>query len=76
MPRYGHLSPAERGRIADLRAAGSSLRTIAETIRAGGSATLTVSPEDAGTYGIRCAVPGDADGVMTGELVVTEEAPN
>lgn len=42
MPGYVHLSPAERDRIADLRAAGSSLRTIAGAL---GRAPSTISRE-------------------------------
>jgi uncharacterized cupredoxin-like copper-binding protein len=52
-----------------------ALDAATETIQAGGSATLTVSPEETGSHEIRCTVPGHADAGMTGELVVTGEAP-
>jgi plastocyanin len=40
------------------------------TIQAGDTATLKVTPEEPGTYEIRCSVPGHAPAGMTGKLVV------
>jgi IS30 family transposase len=58
MSRYPHLSSAERDAIADLRAAGASLRTIAREL---GRAASTISRElrrnalDSGVYRPRIA---------------------
>jgi plastocyanin len=42
------------------------------TIQAGNTATLEVTPQEPGTYEIRCSVPGHAPAGMTGKLVVSE----
>ena len=48
------------------------LEAATETIQSGKTTTLTVTPEEPGSYEIRCSVPGHAPAGMTGELVVTE----
>jgi plastocyanin len=48
------------------------LEAATETLQAGNSQTLRVTPQDPGRYEIRCTVPGHAEAGMTGTLVVTD----
>lgn len=48
------------------------LDVATETIQSGKTTTLTVTPEEPGSYEIKCSVPGHAPAGMTGELVVAE----
>lgn len=48
------------------------LEAKTETIQAGSTTTVTVTPDSPGTYRFVCTVPGHAQAGMTGRLVVSE----